>query len=1042
MVPGKFIHPSFLWLGPDSPLYLKGHGVICPQFGTGKGAPVQFPASAKVLRPYLLFLAGLAFLAPADAATIQITNVQIVAPADPNNVPKYGKVELLVTLSNAAATKPYNPDPAAGGIDLTATFTAPDNSTRTVWGYYDGTKYRVRFAPTQTGAYSFTVKVKDSSGTATSGAGNFTCVASSSPGFVQIDGKHFRFTEGAAFFGIGHNNGYKDVLDTQPTFAQMTANGENLLEFWMAQPWGRPSWTTTRTPIENLEHGVGNYEQSACQYLDTLIANAEANHIYLLPAIWAHDFMQGAGAPFGSANWDDSNPYAGAFGIGAEDFYKTTSSGVDTGQWVAQKNYFRYLIARWGYSQSIIGWVSVVEIDGTNGWLSANQAQTLTWLSSVNTFFATNDFNRTNSLGQHPMTATLTDVVDPDPPSGAETIDTKGFIRSIDSYKKYTDSAGLVPLIAAQVQGMQAAGKPGFIAEFGANLHDGGSQPSHLHNGLWAATSAGAPMAPLVWCDDDQHYPFVTDVANMQVQYKFLSQFMSKISYVADTNITSATVSVTGGTFNAYGMRMTDRGFAWMRRTSGTISGQTLHVGTLVNGTYKVEWYDPNNDCSAPFHTDASVVVTAGSLNIAIPTLAQKDIAVQFKLAVNTPPTIDVGIAFSPSAPLAGDPVHFTVTASDADGNPLTYTWTFGDGQQTTTSTGAVNHTYSTQGSYTASVSVSDGTAQVTDSTSVDVGAANFAPSIQTFTYAPVPPVMNTSITFDVTATDPENDTLFYTWTFGDGQQTTTSTGTVNHTYASAGPVTVSVAVSDGLHQVTANKSLTIKAANQAPVIQGSGISFQPQPPIVGVNIQFSVLASDPDSDPLTYAWDFGDGNTTTTSTGSVTHSYASAGNYAASVTVSDGSLQAVSNTSVNVAAQGTVTPTAVLLYSNYVRAKQDYALASCYIGGLPQNFNPKGVACTVDLGGAALNFTLDAKGTARTAAGAVVLTRSGTRWVFSVAYNRANLHANWSDEGFVSGQSNGYTHSLGVTVTLGSLTFVGSKSLRYTGTSSWGLAQ
>ncbi len=45
--------------------------------------------------------------------------------------------------------------------------------------------------------------------------------------------------------------------------------------------------------------------------------------------------------------------------------------------------------------------------------------------------------------------------------------------------------------------------------------------------------------------------------------------------------------------------------------------------------------------------------------------------------------------------------------------------------------------------------------------------------------------------------------------------------------------------------------------------------------------------AADPDGDPLTYAWDFGDG---TTGTGaSVSHTYATAGAYNAKVTVSDG---------------------------------------------------------------------------------------------------------------------------------------------------------
>ena len=73
--------------------------------------------------------------------------------------------------------------------------------------------------------------------------------------------------------------------------------------------------------------------------------------------------------------------------------------------------------------------------------------------------------------------------------------------------------------------------------------------------------------------------------------------------------------------------------------------------------------------------------------------------------------------------------------------------------------------------------------------------------------------------------------------------------------------------------------------ANQHPTVQAART---PSGDVTtGTAIAFSATGTDPDGDPLTYAWEFGDGGTSSAQNPS--HTYTAAGTYAAKVTVSDG---------------------------------------------------------------------------------------------------------------------------------------------------------
>ena len=84
-----------------------------------------------------------------------------------------------------------------------------------------------------------------------------------------------------------------------------------------------------------------------------------------------------------------------------------------------------------------------------------------------------------------------------------------------------------------------------------------------------------------------------------------------------------------------------------------------------------------------------------------------------------TPPPggLTASFAFAPSAPFAGATVRFTDTSIGA----TTWTWTFGDGRQS--SVRNPSHTYAARGTYTATLRVSNGVGSSQTTKSVTVGA-------------------------------------------------------------------------------------------------------------------------------------------------------------------------------------------------------------------------------------------------------------------------------------------------------------------------------
>lgn len=219
--------------------------------------------------------------------------------------------------------------------------------------------------------------------------------------------------------------------------------------------------------------------------------------------------------------------------------------------------------------------------------------------------------------------------------------------------------------------------------------------------------------------------------------------------------------------------------------------------------------------------------------------------------------------------------------SSDPDGDPLTYSWDFGDGSSATGVT--ANHIYQSTGTFTVKLTVSDGQASTDAFVTIFVSSGNAAP-IASFTATPTTGAAPLVVNFDASASsDPDNDPLTYAWTFGDGNS---GTGvSPNHTYQTGGVYTATLTVSDGTTTTSSTKTITVIGPNQGPT---ASFTANPTSGAAPLAVSFDASSSsDPENDALTYAWAFGDGNTGAGV--SPNHTYVNTGTYTVTLTVSDG---------------------------------------------------------------------------------------------------------------------------------------------------------
>ena len=252
----------------------------------------------------------------------------------------------------------------------------------------------------------------------------------------------------------------------------------------------------------------------------------------------------------------------------------------------------------------------------------------------------------------------------------------------------------------------------------------------------------------------------------------------------------------------------------------------------------------------------------------------------EIKVVVNEKPLADAG---PDQTGAINQEILFDGSGSrDLDGKISDYSWDFGDGQSATGM--RVAHTYKRSGKMTARLAVKDNTGQER--------AVDFDDAIVTINARPVALAGHDRILepgglslFDGSASyDADPDSLGYLWQFSDGLQETAASR-VRRSFATPGIYTAILNINDrsGTANATAADTVVIRV-NAAPIANAGKNIFSCDKTLLfdGAN------SADPDSDPLTYTWNFGDGSRPATGVQAL-HKYDHSGTYPVILTVDDG---------------------------------------------------------------------------------------------------------------------------------------------------------
>lgn len=236
--------------------------------------------------------------------------------------------------------------------------------------------------------------------------------------------------------------------------------------------------------------------------------------------------------------------------------------------------------------------------------------------------------------------------------------------------------------------------------------------------------------------------------------------------------------------------------------SDGAVDGKVISVSAIGGaGSYTYSWKidgDSLNESSNRLELGDLIPMTH-TVSVTVTDSDGKTIeksVIFTSLEPNYSPEVQislVGVAYS------GTEVQYSSSATDANGDTITYLIDFGDGSTSTEATGI--HVWNDEGGYNVTVTVTDLYGATGSDSATILIATNLPPSldvaVEPVTDGNLLVMVDEQVNLTLTVSDPEGGAVTQTVDWGDTTSTVVTTDSATHAYPEAGTYNITVTVTD-----------------------------------------------------------------------------------------------------------------------------------------------------------------------------------------------------------------------------------------------------
>lgn len=491
------------------------------------------------------------------------------------NAVQYNKVEWEIEITDASFENPYLQEEIA----LNLLLTSPSGAELLLPCYFESgvetsSLWKARFAPRESGEYTYVFQVSQDNIEEATSAGNTLSVApSATDGFITTNNNwSFQFDSGKPFRGVGENVGwearsYEQDHHTYDYFLpRLAENGVNFIRTWM-HAWNLPLEWKQVMDTERYSDSDEHFNPGAIQRMDEFINLCDSLGVYVMLALDAHGgFITSGEWPLNNYNTVNGGPV----NTPTEFFTAAEAKAM-------YKNRLRYLVARWGYSPSIAVWEFFNEIDnamysGEN--IVIPHAAVTQWHSEMSTYLKSIDpyDHLTSTSISHRQITGLYSVPDLD-------------FNQIHIYR----NTGSIP---SKVK--ENANKPMVVGEFAYEwdwniVNDMGEELYFdLKRGLWYGLFNPTPILPMTWwweLFDDRGY---------NTYYEPVREISERMLREGNGDFTPLKVNSSNSDLEIYAVKSGESYYAFLlnNSTSG-LSDEDILIDDISLSDVSIYAFDP-----------------------------------------------------------------------------------------------------------------------------------------------------------------------------------------------------------------------------------------------------------------------------------------------------------------------------------------------------------------------------------------------------------------------------------------------------------------